>query len=836
MPKTKESTFLDEMQRALENQSLNGKSLFLVGDFNINLLQHNVDAHVDDFLNLLLSFSLLPLITKPTRVTESSATLIDNIFSNLQPFPLSTIVVSDLSDHFPVYTTIPLGKNPVVTQKNIYVRRNTPENINQFREALLATNWSDVLLNQCDESAFDIFMNRFLSLYDANIPVVKCKNNRRKTPRLPWVTNAMLKSINKKNELFYKYRKAGTEALKRKYSVYRNTLTSQLRAAKKQYYFAQFQATYNNIKGTWKVIRNVFQKTSKVTSIIQMNIDDQMVEDKNIIVEKFNEYFCNIGPNLKKNIPNSQTDFHDYLGERNMQSLFLVPTNDEELLGIVKALKNKKSPGYDHIGNELIKQVIVGILQPLVHIFNLSMSSGVVPINMKIAKVVPIFKKGDSQLLTNYRPISLLTCFSKILEKIIYVRTITFLNKTCVFSNYQFGFREKHTTTHAILHLIDKLASALDSRLHTIGTFLDFSKAFDTVDHEILLSKLCHYGVRGVALDWFRSYLTDRKQYVSLNGIDSCPQKVTCGVPQGSILGPLLFILYINDFQRSSSVLSFIFFADDSSVFFSHKCPQILLNTVNEEFRKVMKWINANKLSLNLQKTNYILFSNSVNILPGEVAFNNNPIERVTSTKFLGIYIDEKLNWKTHVDKLSKVVSRNTGVIYKLRSCIPQEVLFILYSTLILSYINYGMLAWGKSFKTQIHRLFVVQKRVIRIICKANYRAHTNLLYYENGILKLEDLYSMQLGTLMFSIHSGDLPPALAQIFRRNNQIHSYNTRQASALHLPYARTTFTLNTLMSTGPRFWNSLDTTITNASSISVFKRRLKSYLLHKYVDDT
>ena len=153
--------FLDEMQRALENQSLNGKSFFLVEDYNINLLQHNVDAHVDDFLNLLLSFSLLPLITKPTRVTESSATLIDNIFSNLQPFPLSTIVVSDLSDHFPVYTTIPLGKNPVVTQKNIYVRRNTTENINQFREALLATNWSDVLLNQCDESAFDIFMNRF---------------------------------------------------------------------------------------------------------------------------------------------------------------------------------------------------------------------------------------------------------------------------------------------------------------------------------------------------------------------------------------------------------------------------------------------------------------------------------------------------------------------------------------------------------------------------------------------------------------------------------------------------------------------------------------------------
>ena len=197
----------------------------------------------------------------------------------------------------------------------------------------------------------------------------------------------------------------------------------------------------------------------------------------------------------------------------------------------------------------------------------------------------------------------------------------------------------------------------------------------------------------------FRSYLTDRKQYVSLNGINSSHQTISCGVPQGSLLGPLLFLLYINDFHYSSNVLSFIFFADDSSVFFSHKNPEILLETVNSELKKVTLWIRANKLSLNLQNTNYMLFSNSLRDLPGGVLFDDAIIVRVTSTKFLGLHIDEKLTWASHCSNISKVISKNTGVIYKLRSFVPQEILLILYSTLILPYLNYGSVGMGEVTK-----------------------------------------------------------------------------------------------------------------------------------------
>ena len=651
---------------------------------------------------------------------------------------------------------------------------------------------------------------------------------------MPWVSASLLKSINKKNKLYYSYKVSGRESSRKRYVDYKNTLTSVLRAAKKTYYFAQFQATSNDIKGTWKVIRNVFKSKKKNSDVKNIEIDGRLVEDKNIIVEKFNDYFCSIGPNLSRAVPSCQKSFNDFLKESNKKSLFLFPLVREELLTIVNSLKAGKSPGYDGVNNDIIKQVILAIIQPLIHVFNSSMLNGIVPENMKIAKVVPVFKKGDPQSFSNYRPISLLTSFSKILEKVIYVRTLEFFNKSKIFSNFQFGFREKHTTSHALLHFIDKISQAIDKKMHTIGIFLDYSKAFDTIDHEILLGKLSHYGVRGTALDWFKSYLADRKQFVSLNGFDSGLQNVTCGVPQGSLLGPLLFIVYINDFHFSSDILSFILFADDSSLYYSHKNSQTLLETVNFELSKVTLWIQANKLSLNLQKTNYMFFSYTIKVLPGDVSFNNVLIDRVSSTKFLGLHIDEQMSWKIHVNHLYKTLSRNSGVIHKLKSILPKGILLLMYSTLILPYLNYGVLAWGNSLKTNLEKLYLIQKRVLRIICNVSFRTHTNPLFYTHRILKVQDIYHLQLGSLMYNFDSGVLPQALVSIFKKNSQVHDHATRNASAFHLPQVRTKLTFNTLVFTGPKFWNSLGSSVKQSVSLSSFKCTLKVYLLDKYCD--
>ena len=452
---------------------------------------------------------------------------------------------------------------------------------------------------------------------------------------------------------------------------------------------------------------------------------------------------------------------------------------------------------------------------------------------MKVARVVPIYKKGTKEHVNNYRPISLLTSISKILEKLVHKRTLRFLINCNILSNFQFGFRKQHSTTHALLAFIDKVAHALDDASHTIGVFIDFSKAFDTIDHDILLYKLSHYGIRGTALEWFRDYLTDRKQYVYLNGHESSMKSITCGVPQGSLLGPLLFILYINDLQNSSEILSFICFADDTNLFLSHRNPNTLIHMLNSELKLVQSWIHANKLSLNIDKTYYMLFSNSLQFIPGHVQINGINLTKVDSIKFLGLYIDSDLSWKSHINFLTKVLSRNAGILNKLKDYFPTNILQIIYSTMISPYLNYGILAWGNTTQSLLDSLFLLQKRAIRIINKTGYLSHTDEFFHKNKILKLSDLFYYNLGIFMYKLSKNDLPDIFLHMFKRNYSIHNYPTRQRDDYHLPRTRTIFAKKTIMYAGPKYWNDLPIELAGCLSLSTFKYKLRHNSLNNYI---
>ena len=329
--------------------------------------------------------------------------------------------------------------------------------------------------------------------------------------------------------------------------------------------------------------------------------------------------------------------------------------------------------------------------------------------------MIPIYKKDDAEIYSNYRPVSVLPSFSKILERLIFNRCVDHLDKHDILNEKQFGFRKNHSTYMAIIELIDKINNAVEKRETTLALYLDLSKAFDTIDHNILLYKLEHYGFRGIVLNWFRSYLSNRTQYVYYNNCKSEKLDVTCGVPQGSILGPLLFILYINDIVNTSNMLQFILFADDTTILFSDKDISSKIDLINTELKEVTNWFKTNKLSVNASKTNFMIMGTTHQTSKPKnnikVILDNVELSRVNKTKFLGVLIDENLTWKDHIDAISKTMSRNIGIINKLKHFVPKRILLSLYYTLVMPYLNYGILAWGNSCKTYLNKLLKLQKR-----------------------------------------------------------------------------------------------------------------------------
>ena len=368
---------------------------------------------------------------------------------------------------------------------------------------------------------------------------------------------------------------------------------------------------------------------------------------------------------------------------------------------------------------------------------------------------------------------------------------------------------------------------------------MDLSKAFDTIDHDILIYKLKRYGIQGLALSWIMDYLHNRKQYVTFQSSESSKSNITCGVPQGSILGPLLFLIYINDIIYSSPLLSFILFADDTNIFYSHKNFGTLINVLNIEISKVSHWFLCNKLSLNISKTNFIRFKphNSLNVNPTNynICINGHPIVEKRSTKFLGITIDSNLSWSEHLHHVHISVSRGIGVLYRLKNLISQKSLTILYNALVLPYITYCNIVWGNCGSTKTNSILILQKRALRLITNSHYRSHSDPLFSQLKTLKIHDIHTFQTAIFMYKYSRNQLPSVFDNFCIPNSNIHSYPTRRSSDYHLENPRIVLAQKSLKHHGPDVWNSLPDIIKQCDTISLFKKHLKDSILSQYLSD-
>lgn len=823
-PNSSFSDFLESMENILELLSNLKTECYLMGDYNINLLKTN--DNLTNFTNLFYSYGLFQTITKPTRVTHRSATLIDHIWTNnANNYIKSGILYTSISDHFPVYSLFLLPDHNVTSYVNISKRIYSEDKVKAFKDDLKKCNWNLELIDvESVNNFFDSYMDKFQDLYNHHFPV-KSFAIKEKHYGKPYITSGIIKSIKHRNKLQKLYAKWPL-TYETQFKKYRNMLTIIIRTAKDNYLRSKLYKESGDAKKTWKTINTLLGK-KRENLLTSINFGDKKLFNNKEIAEEFNNYFGRVACELASDIQPPAATFESYLPDPVPFSFFLKPTSEQEISEIIKQTK-LTSPGYDGINIKIIKECSDEISPILTLIVNKCFREGSFPKRLQIAKIIPIYKKGERSIHANYRPVSILPSFSKIFEKLFAIRLNDYFTKFSLFTDSQYGFRPTYSTELAIHQLSQSIYNTLDNKQCQITVFCDLSKAFDTISHSILLRKLDNYGIRGKANDFLKSYLGSRNQFTVYNNASSSLKQISHGVPQGSILGPLLFLIYINDLVLISKNVKFLLFADDTTIFIQGSNIVDMMGTLNSELTKLSNWIRSNRLTINVSKTFYMVSCGVNNNLENiNVKIDNFVLSKVNHIKFLGVIIDEKLTWKQHLLSVCTKISQITGILYRIRNCLTPECIRLVYLSAAYPHFLYCSAIWGGAFKTLLDGLFLAQKKIIRIMYFKPKYEHTNNLFNEHKIMKLPDIVFSQ--TCLFVFKSLYVFPVKSDF---EFPSHNVNTRRPMDVKTPQCRTVHAQRSVCVRGVRSWNSLPQHIKEINSINLFKTKIKSSVFHSY----
>lgn len=748
--------FLLSVDSFLQQNSNNTECVMWLGDLNLDLLSDPLSVQGTDYLCLAAEHELISAISLPTR----NKACLDHIFIKKGFEAVGIVCSTDITDHDICMIGLGISSKPKPTQARTRLRIDYAA----VQEDLKNTDWISVLSKTDVNQAVDEFhhiLSSVISKHSLYANIGRSQFNLK-----PWITPGLIRCQKNRDTLHLKAKKYPNNKLAQiTYKRYRNFYKELLRRVKTQYEKAELFKYKNNMKKMWQTINNICDNCKIHAQPMEL-IDNH--NDPIEALNNCNNYFANVGHSLAAKILDNLKVTEQSLAlavkptNSSLNSFFLTPTDCVEVDRLIAGLKLNSSPGLDGYTTNLIKHVRYSILLPLTFILNLSLEYGVFPDRWKLAVVIPIYKEGAKDAPSNYRPISLLSVFSKLLEKIVNIRLVRYIEDKQLLSDKQFGFRRGRSVEDAVVLLTNTVSAAVDQNLKCIGVFLDLAKAFDTVSIPILSKKLQALGVRGLALNWFLSYLSSRRQCVRIGSSLSSESLVCFGVPQGSILGPTLFSVYMNDvLELSIPGADVICYADDTVVIFRDTSWDKTVRLAESGMQQISAWLDSNLLTLNTKKTKFITFYKSSRSLPKidirlqihSCAFRLNDvidcqkcesIGQVNTIRYLGIELDEALTFKNHVKKLSGRVRKLIYIMKSLRHACDKSTLLMVYCSLCQSIISFGILAWGGACKTVLIELEKAQRAVLKVMLGKPFRFPTDLLYKETEVLRVRQIYILK--------------------------------------------------------------------------------------------